>query len=84
LQLKTKVSTISHPHALITPLLLKARIIRKNKNNQACVVTGSCNITKAAYESNQENAIVLIDTAHIERFIGQFQALKSRSYTYKK
>lgn len=59
-------------------------VFKKNKNNKSCVWTGSCNCTKSAYESNQENAILLIDNAHVEQFSRQFNILKTRSYRYKK
>lgn len=62
----------------------KFAIFDKNKNNQSCVWTGSCNFTKSACESNQENAILLTDKAHVQRFSDQFEALKKRSYRYQK
>lgn len=59
-------------------------IFKRNKNNQSYLWTGSCNFTRSACESNQENAILLTNIAHIERFAVQFEALKKRSYLYKK
>lgn len=57
-------------------------IFRKNKNNQPCVCTGSCNLTRSAFESNQENIIVFTDRAHVERFVHRFKILKERSYQH--
>lgn len=62
----------------------KFLIFRKNKNNQSCVCTGSCNFTRSAYESNQENMVIFFDQVSIERFVGQYDTLKGRSYRHRK
>ncbi|MDP3889554.1 MAG: phospholipase D-like domain-containing protein, partial [bacterium] len=40
------------------------------------VWTGSCNFTRSAYESNQENAVILSDESLAEKFTKQFDRLK--------
>lgn len=62
----------------------KFAIFYKNKNNQRCVWTGSCNFTKSACESNQENAILITDNSCVQKFSDQFEVLKQRSYRYQK
>jgi HKD family nuclease len=74
-----------HGKAGLTSLMHnKFVIFRKNKNNLSHVWTGSCNFTRAACESNQENSILLTDDACTARFEKQFQELKKRSYKYEK
>jgi cardiolipin hydrolase len=53
-------------------------------NEASLVWTGSCNFTRSAYESNQENAVVLSGEFFIAKFATQFDRLKQRSYRYKK
>lgn len=74
-----------HGKAGLTSLMHnKFVIFKKNKNNLSHVWTGSCNFTRAACESNQENSILLTDDACTARFEKQFQELKKRSYRYEK
>jgi len=62
----------------------KFALFSKNKNEQPYVWAGSCNFTRAACESNQEYAMILVGRAYIERFMNQFDLLKKRSYSYTK
>jgi mitochondrial cardiolipin hydrolase len=48
------------------------------------VWTGSYNFTKAASNSNQENAVSIADQKTYENFVRQFERVKSRSYRYGK
>jgi HKD family nuclease len=74
-----------HGKAGLTSLMHnKFVIFKKNKNNLSHVWTGSCNFTRAACESNQENSILLTDDVCTARFEKQFQELKKRSYKYEK
>ncbi len=52
----------------------------------SCVTvwTGSCNFTRSAYDSNQENVVLLTGAQVVQKFTHQFGRLKERSYKYEK
>lgn len=52
--------------------------------SSSIVWTGSYNFTKAASKTNQENAVAISDKKTFEKFVSQFERLKSRSYRYGK
>ena len=60
----------------------KFMVFEKNKQNKSLVWTGSFNFTKAASQSNQENAIVIDDKESVQKFVKQFDLLKDRAYRY--
>jgi len=59
-------------------------VFGKNKDSQSYVWTGSCNFTRSACESNQENAVVLNGSVYSQRFYRQFEQLKKRSCQWNK
>jgi phosphatidylserine/phosphatidylglycerophosphate/cardiolipin synthase-like enzyme len=61
----------------------KFAIFKKNKGNKSILWTGSFNFTCAAHKCNQENVLVLDDGELVQRFVTQFERLKTLSYQYK-
>lgn len=58
-------------------------IFGKNKNNKKLVWTGSFNFTYSAQYNNQENVVIIFDTATIKQFEQQFEILKKRCHLAK-
>lgn len=60
----------------------KFALFSKNICNKSIIWTGSFNFTRAAYQRNQENVLILDDKDTISKFIKQFNEIKKYTDKY--
>ncbi len=72
------------PSGLVGAMHNKFMLFESQRGRGNTVCTGSCNATKSAYETNQENLVVMTSARLFKMFDEQFTRLKKLSYQYRK